>query len=86
MHEASLVAAALRRAEEIAREQGAARVTRVSLRAGLLSGLSGEALYEQFAEAARGTIAEGARVDVMEDERMTADAQDLTLESVQLEV
>lgn len=86
MHEASIVASVVRRANEIAREQGAARVAEVTLRVGMLTGLSAEALREHFADAARGTILEGARVHVIEGDSLATGAQDLTLESVELEV
>lgn len=85
MHEMSLVKNVVRKAEAVAREAGSPRVLGVTLRIGPLSGLSGAALREHVTTAARGTMVEGAWVEVLEDEKITAGAQELTLESVEVE-
>jgi hydrogenase nickel incorporation protein HypA/HybF len=82
VHELSVVRNVVRKAEAIAREQGADRVVEVTLRQGPLSGLSADILRSHFAEAARGTVAEGARLELLEDDG----AQELTLVSVAVEV
>ncbi|HVP06153.1 MAG TPA: hydrogenase maturation nickel metallochaperone HypA [Dehalococcoidia bacterium] len=86
MHELSIVKDVVRKAEAIAREQNANRVVEVTLQQGSLSGLSPEVLRGHFAEAARGTVAEGARVEVLLAEGVTSGAQELTLVSVEVEV
>lgn len=85
MHELSLVKDALRKAEAVAREAGSGRVLEVTLRLGMLAGISAGVFQEQFAAVARGTIVEGARVEVYVDDKITAGAQELTLESVEVE-
>jgi hydrogenase nickel incorporation protein HypA/HybF len=85
MHEFSLIADLFRKIESIAREGGSNRVTSVSVRLGALSHISPAHFREHFGQAARGTLAEGARleIDVSTD---TGDphAQDILLESVDL--
>jgi hydrogenase nickel incorporation protein HypA/HybF len=72
----------LARVEDAARSQGATRVTRVTVRVGTLSHLTPEHFREHFADAARGTVADGAVVDVAIDGR----GADVLLESVDVEV
>lgn len=86
MHELSIVRDVVRRAEVIAREQGANRVVEVTLRQGQLSGLSADVLRRHFAEAARGTVAEGARLEVLPVDGIINGAQELMLVSVEVEV
>lgn len=64
MHERAWLAALIRRVASVARRQGAKRVVAVAVRVGPWSGLSPERVREGFADAARGTIAEGARLTV----------------------
>ena len=54
------------------RTSGAARVTRVAVRLGALSHFTPEHFREHFADAARGTLAEGAEVDAVLDDDSTA--------------
>lgn len=85
MHEASLVSGLIRQIEAVASGQGGGKVLEVALKVGALSHLSPEHLREHFARAARGTVAEDARliIEVLTD---LADprAQDIILESVEL--
>lgn len=63
MHELSLCRALLNLVEPIARQHGAP-VTRVVLRIGPLSGAEPELLLRAFPQAAAGTCAEGAVLDL----------------------
>jgi hydrogenase nickel incorporation protein HypA/HybF len=86
MHESSLVAGLIGRLEALSREQGSARIVSVKVRLGALSHISAEHFRGHFDQAARGTVAEGASLDV---EALTdirdASAQDVVLESVEVE-
>ena len=75
------------RVDEIARAEGATRVTGVHVRLGALSHFTPAHFCEHFEDAARGTLAEGATVDarVVGDAR-SARAADVVLESVELEL
>ncbi len=87
MHERALIEDVMRKIEEVAREGGATRVTRVAVRLGALSHFTPEHFREHFADASRGTIAEGAEVDAVLDADITAaHARDVVLESVEVEV
>jgi hydrogenase nickel incorporation protein HypA/HybF len=87
VHERALIADLIRRVEQVAEANGAARVTRVSVRLGALSHFTAAHFREHFADAARGTVAEGARVDAIVDDDATADrAGDVVLETVDVEV
>lgn len=66
MHEAGLARDLIHRAEELARAEGARRVTAVTVRIGGLANVTGEHLREHFRVEAKGTIAEGAEVEVVE--------------------
>jgi len=87
MHESSLMANLLRRIDEVAKTERAKRVVGISVWLGALSHMSVEHVAEHFAQAAAGTIAEGARLDVtVSDDAGHANAQELMLESVDVEV
>ena len=64
MHESSVVASLCSKAEAAARADGAERITAISVRLGALSHLSPDHLREHLTEATRGSILEGARLDV----------------------
>jgi hydrogenase nickel incorporation protein HypA/HybF len=86
MHESSLLTGLMRTVESTARTYGARRVTAVRLQLGALVQISAEHLREHLVEAARGTLAEGCRVDVdLLDDPCDARAQQVVLESVELE-
>jgi hydrogenase nickel incorporation protein HypA/HybF len=87
MHEASLMADLMRRIDEIARAECARRVLGVSVWLGALSHLSAGHFAEHFESAAAGTIAEAARLHVtVSDDTRHENAQDLLLESIEIEV
>lgn len=86
MHEASLMTNLMRRIDEIARAENARRVVGVSVWLGALSHMSEAHFIEHFEHAAVGTIAEGAELDVtVSDETHHANAQELVLESIEVE-
>ena len=87
MHERALMTDLMREIDEVARDGGATRVTRVSVRLGALSHFTQEHFREHFVDASRGTLAEGATVDAMlandlDDPRATG----VVLESLEVEV
>lgn len=85
MHELSLVASLCARAEAVAVEEGATRVTALSVRLGALSHLSPDHLRDHLARAATGSILQGARVDVTVDpDTDSPSAQDIELLSVEV--
>jgi hydrogenase nickel incorporation protein HypA/HybF len=87
MHEASLMANLMRRIDEVAKAEHARRIVGVSVWVGALSHMSAEHLGEHFEQAAAGTIAEGARLDVsVSDDTRHTNAEIIVLESVEVEV
>ena len=62
MHETAWLHELVQAVAAVARRDGATRVVGVTVRLGLSSVLSIEHIREGFADAARGTIAEGARL------------------------
>jgi len=70
----------VRKAEEVARREGAGRVTRVRLWVGARSHLGGPELNERWADAVAGTVLEGAPVDI----EVSRDPTDPRSESVVL--
>ena len=64
MHEVGLMQDALTIAIEHASQAGARQIDRVTLRVGAGAGLAAESLELAFEIAARGTIAEGAQLDL----------------------
>jgi hydrogenase nickel incorporation protein HypA/HybF len=73
--------------DEIARAEGATRVTGVQVRLGALSHFTPGHFCEHFEDAARGTLAEGATVDArVAGDRRSAHAGGVVLESVELEL
>lgn len=86
MHEASLMKTLMRRVEDLAREHGARRITRIAVKLGALSHFSPDHFREHFEQASRGTVAEGASLEIelltdISDPR----AQDVIVESVDIE-
>lgn len=82
MHEMSLLRGLLGQIERMAREHGADRIGVVRLRLGPLAHIEPDHLREHFVAAARGTIADGARLEI----ETTDELHELTLESVDLVV
>ena len=86
MHEASLMKNLMGKIERLAREHNASRVTRLGIQLGALSHFSPDHFREHFAQASRGTVAEGAslEIEVLTD---IADprAQDVILDNADIE-
>jgi len=66
MHEMSLCESILNVLEETARSQHFARVTEVRLEVGALAGVEIEALRFGFDAVMRGSLADGARLEIIE--------------------
>jgi hydrogenase nickel incorporation protein HypA/HybF len=64
MHEVSIMAQTLEIATEYAYNQGANQIHRLKMRIGALSGVVSEALNFAFDVVTKGTIAEGARLEI----------------------
>jgi hydrogenase nickel incorporation protein HypA/HybF len=86
MHEFSLINDLMRKINSIAHDQSARRVVGVKMTLGALSHISADHFRDHFTAAARGTIAEGARLEIetLRDEH-DPHAQDILLESVEVE-
>ena len=83
MHELSLIADLMRKVESIAAGEEAARVLEVKVRLGALAHISPDHLRDHFARAARGTVAEDARLRVERSEDVRdPHAQEILLETV----
>jgi hydrogenase nickel incorporation protein HypA/HybF len=80
MHEMSLLRALFHKIEALAERNAPGRVTVVRLKLGPLAHIEPEHLREHFAESARGTAAEGARLEI----ETTEELHELTLESVDI--
>lgn len=86
MHEASVMAGLMRRIEAIAAAEAATRIVRVSVRLGALSHMTAGHFAEHFAQAAAGTVAEDAELDLtVSDETHDPSAHEIVLESVEIE-
>lgn len=81
MHEMSLLRGLMGQIEQLARQHGADRVTAVRLKLGPLAHIEPDHLREHFVDAARGTVAETARLEIA----TTDELHDLTLESIDVE-
>lgn len=87
MHETGIVRDLVRRLERAAREAGAERVSGVAVWLGALSQFSPAHFREHFEEEARGTLAEGAALDIeTSDDPAHTDAQGVVMRSIDLEI
>lgn len=85
MHEQSLMKDLMSKIKTIAGEQSADRVAAVTVRLGALSHISADHFKEHFIEAARGTSAEGARLNVIVLEDINDPlAQEIILDSIEV--
>ncbi len=85
MHEHSLIANLLSRIEVIAREQNAARVVGVAVWIGALAHISAGHFREHFEDGSRGSLAQGARLDIeVSDDPEHPQAQDILLRSIEV--
>jgi hydrogenase nickel incorporation protein HypA/HybF len=86
MHEVSLIADLMRKIEALAHEHRAIRVAGVKVKLGALAHISSDHFREHFVRAARGTIAEGARLDIeVSTDQDDPHAQEILLDSVTVE-
>jgi len=86
VHEQALIDDLVRKIEDVALAEGSTRVTRIRVRLGALSHLTPEHFREHFDQAAAGTIAERATIDI--DARLDPlepDAAEIVLTSVDVE-
>lgn len=85
MHERALMDDLVRKVLEVAAAEQASAVTRIRVRLGALSHFTPGHFREHWADATRGTPAEGSEVDATVDEDAgAAGAQGVVLESVEL--
>ncbi|WP_018144997.1 MULTISPECIES: hydrogenase maturation nickel metallochaperone HypA [unclassified Thioalkalivibrio] len=83
MHEFSLMADLMRKIEQVAADNDAERVTRVRVWLGALSHITPEHFREHFEDGTRGTVAEGAELEVeTSDDEADPEAQQIVLRSV----
>ncbi|WP_018936490.1 hydrogenase maturation nickel metallochaperone HypA [Thioalkalivibrio sp. ALJ24] len=83
MHEFSLMADLMRKIEQVAADNHAERVTRVRVWLGALSHITPEHFREHFEDGTRGTVAEGAELEVeTSDDETHPEAQQILLRSL----
>ena len=83
MHEFSLMADLMRKIEQVAVDNDAARVTRVRVWLGALAHITPEHFREHFEDGTRGTVAEGADLEVeTSDDEAHPEAQQILLRSL----
>ena len=86
MHEASMMRGLMRKIEQVAAEQQAARVTSVDVWLGALSHMSDSHFREHFVQASANGIAESARISTeLSDDITHPNAQDVLLRGVEVE-
>lgn len=85
MHEFSLLADLLDKIEQVARAENAQRVLRVQLWLGALAHISPDHLREHFVAGARGTVADGAELEIESSNDVDdPNAQAILLQRVEL--
>ena len=85
MHEHSLIANLLSRIDAVARQENASRVVAVKVWLGALCHISASHFREHFDDGCRGSLAEGARLDIeVSDDPDHPQAQDILLRSVEV--
>lgn len=86
MHEKALMDDLMRKIVGAARAEGGTRVTRIRVRLGALSHFTEAHFREHFADASRGTLAEGAAVEAeLGSDPTEPHAQGVVLESIDVE-
>ena len=86
MHEEAMLRDLVRKAEEVARREGAGRVTRVHLWVGARSHLGGPELKERWADAVSGTVLSGAPVEIeLSDDPTDPKAESVVLRSINVD-
>lgn len=83
MHEFSLMADLLSKIEQVATDNNADRVTRVRVWLGAFSHITPEHFREHFEDGVKGTVAEGAELEVeSSDDENDPEAQQIRLQSI----
>jgi len=86
MHEMSLINDLVNKIESIAKEQNASHITKATVRLGALSHISADHFRGHFVDGTKGTVAEGAELDIeVSDDLKDPNAQDILLLSVDVE-
>ncbi len=86
MHEQSLMADLMRKINAIGQEQPGSVIVRVKVRLGAISHISAEHFREHFVQAAKGSCAEQAQLDIEESKDLNDPrAQEIILDSVEVE-
>ncbi len=86
MHEMSLLNDLLARIDATARQAGSDRVTRVKVTLGAFSHISAAHFREHFEAGVRGTVAEGARLEIVENpDTEDPRAQEIVLDELDVE-
>lgn len=86
MHEQSLMTDLIRKIQSLSEDNGSKKVVEVKIKLGAFSHISPSHLAEHFNMAAKGTVAEGAQLDVdVSTDEADPNAREIMLESVQLE-
>ena len=87
MHETGTIRDLVRRLEQAAQSAGARRVSGVTVWLGALTLFSAEHFREHFAVETRGTIVEGATLQIdLSDDVVHPNAQNVMISSIDLEV
>jgi hydrogenase nickel incorporation protein HypA/HybF len=85
VHERALMNDLVRKVLVVAEAEGASSVARIRVRLGALSHFTPPHFREHWAEATRGTLAEGAEVEATMNEDLIGDeAQGVVLQSVEV--
>ncbi len=86
MHEASLIRNLMRKIDLLAKAEDAHRVTTVRIWLGALCHMSAHHYREYVAQASRGTLADGASLEIEESTDIhDPNAQELLLRSIEVE-
>jgi hydrogenase nickel incorporation protein HypA/HybF len=81
----SIIQSLMRQLQNLAQIHGAERITAVKVKVGALTHCSREHFLEHFAQAAQGTSAEGARVEVeMSTDEWDPHAQNIVLDEFEI--
>ena len=87
MHEMSLFKDILEKIESLSQENDGKKIVRLKIILGALSHLSASHFQSHFDDFSKGTAAEGAELEVVEDQNEKAEhAQSIILESVEMEI
>ena len=86
MHEFSLINNLLQKIKTIAEQNNASTVTNVSVTIGALAHISASHFREHFVEGSKGSIAEGASLEIEENPDVNdPNAQDILLKAIDVD-